>query len=148
MNPETTTPTETQTPESAENAQPTKPANRYYSVKESSAGLTGGRYSSSVGISQAAHKAATQLFRRAPPEVETIEFTLREVKNRSGVVKFKGKEYAFEATRTKRETPLMITLHGKEVKIEHTYRVKMIRKKEKPTEVESQDESNETPSSS
>lgn len=130
-----TTPDVTTTPESVPTPVPeTSPETstktkreRFYSVKTSSIDVKGGRYRSSVGVSQAAQKATTQLFRKAGADVEFIDFTLREVKNRKGTTKYRGKEFQFRGERKKRATPLVIQLNGKEVRIEYEYKVQMIR---------------------
>lgn len=130
--PETTTSPETVpttlTPETSPEETPKKTnRERFYSVKTSSIDVKGGRYRSSVGVSQAAQKATTQLFRKSNADVNFIDFTLREVKNRKGTTKYRGKEFQFRGERKKRETPLVIQLNGKEVHIEYEYKVQMVR---------------------
>lgn len=130
VTPDTTTPETVPTtpvPETPTET-PKKPnRERFYSIKTSSIDVKGGRYRSSVGVSQAAQKATTQLFRKAKSDVDVIDFTLREVKNRKGTTKYRGKEFQFRGDRKKRENPLVIQLNGKEVRIEYEYKVRMIR---------------------
>lgn len=146
-----TVPTTTPAPETTPEETPKKVnRERFYSVKTSSIDVKGGRYRSSVGVSQAAQKAATQLFRKANADVDFIDFTLREVKNRKGTTKYRGKEFQFRGERKKRENPLVIQLNGKEVRIEYEYKVQMIRAPpssdtpDKPVEAETPEEETAT----
>lgn len=99
---------------------------RVFSVKESSVDIKGGRYHSKV-VTQAAQKAAKQLFRKADASVTEITFTLREMKKRAKGMSPRNKTYAFSAEKRKRDTPLRIKLEDKEIVIENDFVVKSIK---------------------
>lgn len=110
------------------------PSKRVFSVKESSVDIKGGRYHSKV-VTQAAQKAAKQLFRKADDSMTEITFTLREMKRRTKGASPRTKTYSFSATKQKRDVPLRIDLDGKEILIENDFVVKAI----KPTPVAESD---------
>lgn len=119
--------------ESTEDALPVPPApKRVFSVKESSVDIKGGRYHSKV-VTQAAQKAAKQLFRKADDSVTELTFTLREMKRRTKGASPRTKTYAFSATKKKRDVPLRIDLDGKQIVIENDFVVKAIKPAPVPT---------------
>lgn len=97
---------------------------RTFTVSESSVELKGGRYVSK-SATQAAQKAAKQLFRKVPEtQTNEIEFVLRELKPRVKGVKIVPKRMKYQVTRVLRDEPLRVMLDGNEVLIKYKFHIK------------------------
>lgn len=99
----------------------TKVDEKRYTVKTTTVGEPGGRYTSTTGPDVAARKAGAWRFSGQPASLTSIRLTIRETTRGSARALF-----TYDVTREKLKTPYVHEIDGKQIVHEYEFHVKAV----------------------